>query len=489
MNQTHAKSARTVSTLGLFAGPLVAIALLASPPPAELSANGWAAAAIGTLMAIWWMTEALPLAVTALVPLVLFPVLQISSFQGAAEHYSHPLIFLFLGGFLLARAMERWQLHRRIALNVMRLGGRTPGSIIASLMAATALLSMWVSNTATTMVMLPIGISMVGILQQAYGDGDTGNREKCAAALMLGIAYAATIGGMGTLIGTPPNALFAGFMQQTYGVTIGFAQWMAIGVPVVIILLPITWLILTKVAFRFDPPTHSGQIERAVKDDFTQAPMGHGEKRTAAVMALAALAWVFTPLIKMALPGIALSDAGIAVAAAVLLFLVPADWSNRRFLLTWDEAVTIRWDVLILFGGGLSLAAAISDTGLAQWIASWLAAIADLPRPLLLLIVMAAIVLLGEIASNTAMAAIFLPIAGAAAVGFGEGPLSLILPVVLAASLGFMLPVATPPNAIIFGSRAVTIRNMLRAGALLDVVSIAIVLVIVLWLGPLVFGT
>jgi len=488
MDHTHAKGVHMARTIGFFAGPLVAIALLTLPPPAELSASGWAVAAVGALMAIWWMSEAIPLAVTALVPLVLFPVLHIGNFQNVAQSYAHPLIFLFLGGFLLARAMERWQLHRRIALTVMGLGGRTPEAIIASLMAATAFLSMWVSNTATAMVMLPIGLSLVGILQRAYdGDGGT-NREQCAAALMLGIAYAATIGGMGTLIGTPPNALFAGFMQQTYGVTIGFAQWMLVGVPVVIVLLPITWLILTRVAFRFAAPPRFDSLERAVMDGFSQASMGRGEKRTAAVMAGAACAWIFSPLLSKAAPGLVLSDAAIAMTAALSLFIVPADWSSRKFLLTWDEAKTIRWDVLILFGGGLALAAAISSSGLAQWMGSGLAVIANLPRPLFLLIVMAAVVFLGEIASNTAMAAIFLPIAGAAALGLGEGPLALVLPVVLAASLGFMLPVATPPNAIVFGSGAVTIQNMLRAGAVLDVVSILAVLALVLWLGPLVFG-
>ncbi len=473
---------------GFFAGPAMAALMLAAGPPQGLSAAGWAAAAVVVLMAVWWMTEAVPMAITALLPLVLFPPLGIGDIETAARPYAHPLIFLFLGGFMLARAMERWHLNVRLALWVARLGGERPDSVLASLMAATAFLSMWVSNTATTMVMLPIGQSMAAAMRGRLDAVSPGEGDKIAAAVMLGIAFSATIGGMGTLIGTPPNALFAGFMEQTYGVQIGFARWMAIGVPTVLVLLPLTWALLTRFAFRLSPEAARHGMAEARAGLEPAAAMSRGEKLVAAIMLATAAAWLANPLIARAFPGLGLSDAGIAVGAALALFLVPADWRKGEFLLSWADARTIRWDVLILFGGGLALAQAISDTGLAQWVGAGVGGFAQLPAPVLILGVMAVIVLLGELASNTAMAAIFLPVAGAAAIGLGKEPMALTLPVAMAASLGFMLPVATPPNAIVFGSGAVTMRQMLRAGALIDVTCVLAVALLVLTIGPLVFG-
>ena len=473
--------------IGLLAGPALALALALMPPPEGLSQQGWTVAAVVALMAVWWMTEAIPLAATALLPLIVFPLLQVSPLETAARSYAHPLIFLFLGGFLLARAMERWRLSHRLARRVMRLGGAKPDAVIASLMATTAFLSMWVSNTAATMVMLPIGLSMAGALRAQVEQAAAGEGAKIAATAMLAIAFSATIGGMGTLIGTPPNALFAGFMQQTYGVEIGFAQWMMVGIPAVLVLLPITWLILTRVAFPLTPDARQVELGPAGELDAIGA-MGRPEKLVALIMLMAAAAWLSRPLIASLWPGIGLSDAGIALTAALALFLLPADWRRGEFLLSWNDARTISWDVLILFGGGLALAQAINDTGLAAWIGESLKALDHLPRPVLLLLVMAIIVALGELASNTAMAAIFLPVAGAAAAGLGDAPLALAMPVALAASLGFMLPVATPPNAIVFGSGALRIGQMLRAGVLLDVLSVLAVAALVVTLGPLVFA-
>ncbi|MDH3920520.1 MAG: DASS family sodium-coupled anion symporter, partial [Rhodospirillales bacterium] len=470
--------------IGLVAGPLVAAAVLASPAPEGLSPQGWWTAGVGLLMAVWWMTEALPLAVTALVPLVLFPLLGLRGIEAVTPAYAHPLVFLFLGGFLLARAMHVWELDRRLALAVLRLAGTSPRRVIGGLMAVTAFLSLWVSNTATAMVMLPIGQSLIAAFaRQDEGRGEGTKGESVAPPLLLGIAYAATIGGMGTLVGTPPNALFAAFMAESYGVEISFVRWLLIGLPLVLVLLPLTWFVLTRVVFRVPD---RGTLETAGLA--APGPMSLGARLTAGVMLLVAVCWIFRPPLAAALPWLRLSDAGIAVTGALLLFLLPADIKAGRFLLTWREAAEIRWDVLILFGGGLALAAAIGQSDLADWIGARLAGLGALPLILLLLAVGALIVLLGELASNTAMAAVFLPVAGATALAMGEPAFVLALPVALFATLGFMLPVATPPNAVIFGSGAIEMRHMLKAGWLLDLLGIFVVALGVLTLGGWVLG-
>lgn len=478
---------RSVSMTGLVLGPLLFIIMFNVSPSEGLGSEGIAVAAVATWMAIWWMTEAVPLAVTALLPLALFPVLGVNALDRTAQSYAHPLIFLFLGGFILARAMEQWNLHKRLAFFVLRLGGSEPTAVIGSLMVATAFLSMWISNTATTMVMLPIGQALVATMRingSALNDKEMGD---FGAALMLGIAFAATIGGIGSLIGTPPNALFAGYMRESHGVEIGFAQWMLLGVPIVLVLLPITWLTLTRLSFRI-AVAGAGQRRTNIFDHLeTPGPMSRGEIMVAVLMLIVAALWIFRPLIQHLLPSLGLSDAGIAITAAVVLFILPVDLKGGERLIRWKEAATIRWDVLILFGGGLALAGAIADSGLAAWVGSTAIVFKSLPVIGLILIAAVIIVYLGELASNTAMAAIFLPIAGATAIGLGEDPLLLTLPVVLAASLGFMLPVATPPNAIVFGSGAVSAGQMLRAGALLDIIGIVVVMAIGLTLGPLVF--
>jgi len=464
--------------IGLAAGPLSAAVIFIAPPPEGLSPEGWHTAAVGIWMAIWWMTEALPLAVTALLPLILFPLLGVQSLPATSPSYAHPLIFLFLGGFLLARALHAWRLDERIALTVLRFSGASPRAMVGGIMAVTAFLSMWVSNTATTMVMLPIGLSIVATFDQ-----EAGAEAPVAPALLLGIAYAATIGGMGTIIGTPPNALFAAFMAKSHGVEVSFFRWMLIGVPLVLLLLPIAWLLLTRLAFRV------GAIDSAHTADMVAGKLAalgtvsRGERMVAGLMLAVAAAWIFRPLLETALPWLHLSDAGIAITGAALLFLLPADLKGGRFLLTWNEAAAIRWDVLILFGGGLALAEAIGGSDLAAWIGTQLAGLQALPLFLQLLTVGAVMVLVGELASNTAMAAVFLPIAGATAIGMGEPAFMLTLPVALFATLGFMLPVATPPNAIVFGSDAIEMKHMLRAGAILDAVGIVVVALAIMTLG------
>lgn len=440
--------------------------------------QGWWTAAVGIWMAIWWMTEALPLAVTAMLPLILFPMLGVRDIDATSPSYAHPLIFLFLGGFLLARAMNVWGLDIRLAMFVLRLAGTSPRRVIAAIMCVTAFLSMWVSNTATAMVMLPIGLSIAATFQGSRKDPADG----FAPALLLGIAYAATIGGMGTLIGTPPNALFAAFMAESHSIEIDFLGWMLIGVPILLVLLPITWFILTHLTFRIGGEQSPQTTKSIIEKLGTLPPMSRPELLVAGVVMLVAVCWIVRPLLAAVFPSLQLSDTGIAMAGAFLLFVLPADFKRGRFLLSWEEAALIRWDVLILFGGGLALATAIGESDVADWIGGHLIELQVLPLFLLLLTIGVLVVFIGELASNTAMAAVFLPVASATALGMGEPAFLLALPVALFATLGFMLPVATPPNAVIFGSGVLELRHMLRAGVILDIVGIFVVAAAVVFL-------
>ncbi len=469
--------------VGFVAGPMAALFILLTPPPAQLSVQGWWVAGVALWMAIWWMTEALPLVATALLPVVMFPLLGLSDIAVTAEKYAHPLIFLFLGGFLMARALNVWGLDRRLALKVMSIVGSSPRRLLAGIMLVTAFLSMWVSNTATSMVMLPIGLSIVATFSE-YREQDV---SRIAPAVLLGIAYAATIGGMGTIIGTPPNALFVAFMADTYGIEISFICWMLIGVPMLLLLLPLAWFILSRV-FHVEVQS-SQQATNAIIANLTAlASVSIAERLVGGVLILVAVCWVLRPLLVSVFPGLNLSDAGIAMTGALLMFMFPVNLTQGRFILSWKEASTIRWDVLILFGGGLALASAIGESDLANWIGAQLIVLGSLPMLLLLIAIGVLIVFVGELASNTAMAAVFLPIAGATALSMGEPVIVLALPVALFATLGFMLPVATPPNAIVFGSGAVEMRHMLKAGIILDIVGIVVVSLAIMTIGQWLFG-
>jgi len=460
-----------VAALANLIGIGFAIACVALPAGGGLSDGAQSVAGIGIMMAVLWITEAIPLAATALLPLVLFPLVGVASVDDLSSSYANPVIFLFLGGFLIARAIERWGLHRRLAFSILVRAGGDPKRIILSVMLVTAFLSLWISNTAAAMVAAPIAAS-VAVSRSVNDD--------FAPALMLGVAYAATIGGMGSLIGTPPNALFAAYMENAYGIVIGFGEWMLIGIPTVVILLPVTWLTLTRLVFRIEPDRADMALERL-------PGMAAAEIRVAIVAACTALLWILRPVISVYLPGLGLSDAGIAMTGAVVLFFLPAGGGQETRLLDWDTASTVRWDVLILFGGGLALASAITSTGLALWIGHEAEKMQGLPVFWIMVATAVIVVYLGELASNTCMAAIFLPVAGATAIGIGVDPLAFTLPVALAASIGFMLPVATPPNAIVFTNPAVDRTIMLRAGTPLDIVGIVVTLAIGVFLGPVVF--
>lgn len=471
---------------GILGGSALFAAMLVLPPPEGLEGTAWRVAAMAALMAVWWMTEAIPVAATALLPIALFPLLRVSGVTEAAAPYGNPLIFLFLGGFVIARAVERWNLHRRIALAVLSAVGTRPDRLIGGFMLATAGLSMWVSNTATSVMMLPIGLSVIGLLHADEGQTKPGTGEdRFALALLLGIAYSASIGGLATLIGTPPNALLAGFMEQTYGVTVGFFQWMLVGVPVSAVMLGTAWLLLTRILFRHAVPGIEG-AEALISGEIGKlGPMGREEKRVVAVFSCVALLWVFRPLLAHWLP---LTDPGIAILGALAMFLVPADLRRGVFLLDWDHAKRLPWGILLLFGGGLSLARAIDDSGLAAWIGELLTACAGWPAVAIVLLIAAIVVFLTELTSNTATAAVFLPVVASLGICIGHNPLLFAVPAALAASCAFMMPVATPPNAIVFGSGMVTVPQMARAGILLNLAAILVILLATYSLVLLVFG-
>lgn len=501
----------TRAWVGRFLGPILAVAAYYLLALGDLSDAGRGVAAVGVLMAVWWVSEALPLAATALLPIALFPLLGVSDVEAAAAPYANDVIFLFMGGFMLALAMQRWGLHRRIALRTVTAVGTKPVRVIGGFMIATGFLSMWVSNTATAVVMLPIGLSVLGLVFErvrgdvtvtsdtqvadiAEGDDDSG-AANFATCLMLAIAYAASIGSLATLIGTPPNLFMAGFLAESYGIEIGFGQWMLLGLPLAVVFMVLTWLVLTKIAYPITLKDIPGGRELFRSELQKLGPMSRGERLVLIIFVCTALLWIsrepltgWTWLTDL-LPGIAgLSDAGIAILAALALFAIPVDPRHGVFTLDWSSASKLPWGVLLLFGGGLSLAAAISSSGLDEFIGNSVAALGGVPTLVMVLVVVTAVVFLTELTSNTATAATFLPIVAGIAVGLDIDVLLLVVPAALAATCAFMLPVATPPNAIVFGSGHVTIPQMVRAGWRLNIIAIVLIPLAMYTLGALVLG-
>ncbi len=474
--------------IGLILGPVLALLMLLAEPPADLSEAGWRTAAAGVLMAVWWATEAVPIAVTALLPIVLFPMLGIKALPDTVTPYSNKVIYLFLGGFIVAFAMQRWNLHRRIALSILERVGSNGRSLVGGFMFASAILSMWVMNTSTTMMLLPIAVSIISVVHNNVDGLDEQDKKNFQYALLLGVAYGATIGGMSTLIGTAPNAMFASFMQTTYGVEIDFARWMLVGVPLSALMLPMAWLALTRWVFNVDFKT-SGEGRAALhrmKEEMGTITVP--EKRVAIVFVLMAFTWITRRLL-VELPGLsALDDSIIAMAGAVALFLIPSGDKADPLLLRWQYAEKLPWGVLILFGGGLALASAVSDTGLAHWLGGNLQTLGTLPVALLVVVAATMIIFLTELTSNIATTATFLPVVGAIAIEAGIDPIVLTVPVTFAASCAFMLPVATPPNAIVFGSGMLTIPKMIRAGMMLNLFGIVLVSTVALFLAPKFLG-
>ena len=474
---------------GLWMGPIVALSMFITAAWQDsMPHNAWIVAGVGLWMAIWWSTEAIPVAATAFIPLVSFPLLQVVPIKAVAQSYAHPTIFLFLGAFLLALSVEKWALHRRIALSVLVRTGTDGRKLILGFMMAGALLSMWMTNTSTAMMLLPIATSVAAmVIEKSSGVSDD-DKKAFQVALLLALAYATTIGGMSTIIGTPPNVLLAGFIEETYGIQIAFFDWMLIGLPLALVLLPLGWVVLTRVAFRVEVPA---SLETAGVIDSMRKEMGAmtSPERRVGLLFLAVVAlWMARKWLNE-VPGLeGLSDAGIVMTAALLLFVIPSGHGSPARLMQWDDVARLPWGVLILFGGGLALAAQVSSSGLAVWLGESLLPVAGLGTLVLVAAAAGLVVFLTELTSNLATAATFLPVVAAIAAQSGIEPLVLCVPVTLAASCAFMLPVATPPNAIVFSSGALTIPQMIRAGILMNIIAMMTLTLLAVILVPTVFS-
>ncbi len=492
-----ASASRTpVQIVGLFLGPVAAItAWLALAPAVEGQQARMMAVVV--LMAIWWMTEAIPLAATSLVPFVVFPLLGIAAPGEVASSYINPIIFLFLGGFFIALAMERWQLHRRIALAIIDAVGSEPRRIVLGFLLAAGFLSMWLSNTATAVMMLPIGLAIVLKVEDAFGV------ERCrglSLSLMLAIAYGASIGGVATLVGTPPNLVFARVYASSFpeAASVTFGQWILFGVPFAVVMLALVWLMLTRFLCRVDPAL---RLDAATIRDERKGlgAMSYEEKIVAAVFCLTAALWVFRSDLTLGfvtIPGWArlwapfagLHDGTIAIAMALLLFVIPQRGGFRNGAILENGIISkAPWGIVLLFGGGFALADGFVASGLSEWLAGKFTGLEGTPAPFAILMVSTGINFLTELTSNTATTQMILPLLASMSAGLGVHPLPLMIAGTLSASMAFMMPVATPPNAIVFGSGRIRMGEMVRIGILINLVSIAVTFAVVWFFLPLIF--
>ena len=477
-----------IKQIGLWSGPLAfLLMLLTSSAQEAMSREAWVVAGVGLWMATWWSTEAIPVAATAFIPLVSFPLLQVMPVKAVAQSYAHPTIFLFMGAFVLALAVEKWSLHRRIALTVLLKTGTDGRRLILGFMVAAALLSMWMTNTSTAMMLLPIAASVAATVAEKAVGASVEEKRRFQVALLLALAYATTIGGMSTIIGTPPNVLLAGFIEETYGLQIAFFDWMLIGLPLALVLLPLGWVVLTRVAFHVDvpPSAEAANVISGMRREM--GAMTSPEVRVGLLFLSVVLLWMSRKWLNHVSGLEGLSDAGIVMAAALLLFVIPSKKGSVTRLMEWEDVGRLPWGVLILFGGGLALAAQVSSSGLAVWLGESLLPVANLGTLALIVAAAGLVVFLTELTSNLATTATFLPVIAAIAAQSGIEPLILCVPVTLAASCAFMLPVATPPNAIVFSSGVLTIPEMVRAGFVMNLVALVVLTLLATLAVPLVF--
>lgn len=436
------------------------------------------AAAVGVLMGVWWITEAIPIHVTGLVPLALLPALGVGSAEEIARPYAEPIIFLFLGGMLIGRAMEVSGLHLRFAYMVVGAAGVRPFMLVGGVLLTTAFLSMWVSNTAATVMMLPIGVSIIALVAEKSQALSEKARNDFSSAIILAIAFGASIGGVGTIVGTPPIGLFAGHIGKTTSEPVSFKEWLPFGLAALALMLPACWLVLTRIAFRVGAQHVPGVAERLREARRELGPVTAWEWGVTAVFSLACIGWLTSSYT-------GLKDGAVAVAAAILLFIIPAGRSGRQ-LLRWKEAAQVPWGVLLLFGGGLSLAETLKNQGIDSAIASLGVGLGGMPLLPVLFIVALVAILLTEFANNTALVAAALPVADALADSLGVPRAALLVTITLAASLGFAMPAGTAPNALVFSSGRIGMRRMIKAGLVLDV--LAAILVPLLVVGAMKLG-
>ncbi|SEI89828.1 solute carrier family 13 (sodium-dependent dicarboxylate transporter), member 2/3/5 [Cyclobacterium xiamenense] len=466
--------------IGLILGPIAFLGTYFFASPEGLSESGTSLLAITFWIAIWWITEAIPIAATALLPLVIFPLTGVMGIKATSIPYSDPMVLLYMGGFMIAVSIEKWNLHKRIALQIISFLGTDLKKIILGFMVATAFLSMWISNTATSLMMLPIAIAVVMQVSQS----NEAVQQTLGQSLMLGIAYSASIGGLATIIGTPTNVILVGVVKSTYGIEISFGEWMLIGFPIALGLLLICWYYLVNWAFHFPKTLKLRGGKEEIKRQLTElGPISRQEKRVLWVFIAVSFSWISRSfLLQQFVP--ALTDTIIALTGVLLLFVIPAGNDKKEQLLDWKVAEKIPWGILILFGGGLALAEGFQETGLANWIGEQFIQLQNFPFWLFLLLIIAAVNFLTEITSNVATASMLLPILAAVALAMGVHPYGLMIGATMAASCAFMLPVATPPNAVVFGSGYLTIPVMMRTGFFLNLLSIAFILMLILFYLP-----
>lgn len=460
-----------VERTGFWVGLAAFLAMLVLPAPAGLSPDGWRVAALMALMAIWWMTEALPLAATAMLPFLLMPLLGVGKADEVAANYYSPVIFLVLGGSLIALAIERAGLHRRIAHAIVARGGTSPRALVFAYMAATALVSMFVANTATAVIMLPMALALIHSL---VPEGqDAGEHRPFAAALVLGVAYAASLGGLGTLVGSPTNAISAGLIEKTTGYRIDFLGWLAFGIPIVLTSVPLAWWLLMRTLKVPKPSLDAATVMAAIG---SPGAWSVAEKRLVPIFVTTVLLWVSLPLLKT-LPGLGRLDDGMVAVAAGLALLLTGDGKTGR-LLHWSDTKRAPWDVLLLYGGGLALAEGITGTGLAAWMGTQLEAVGGLPVWIVALLLTAIVVLVTEFASNVATASGFMPVIAGLVVVTGIAPEYLAIPAAVAASWGFMMPAGTGANALAFATGYPRVPDFIRAGFWLDLLGVPLIVAI-----------
>ena len=473
-------SVTKTKNIGLVSGPLsfILVILFFHPEGLTLQANAIIASTVW--MAIWWITEAIPISVTALLPIILFPLTGGLELSETTASYGHKYVFLYLGGFIIAIAMQKWNLHKRIALNIISFIGTNVIKIILGFMVATAFLSMWISNTATAVMMLPIAMAIV---DQLKDNPDTIENENkiFGKALMLGIAYSASIGGISTLIGTPPNLILAGVVEETFGYEITFSTWFKFGFPISLILLFLCWKYLTGIAFKFEQKSFPGGIKEIKKQLQKIGTISYEEKLVALIFTLTAIAWVTRDILKLIIPVI--DDTIIVMISALIIFLLPTNDKKRR-LINWEEASKLPWGILLLFGGGMALASGFKESGLALWIGTQMTLLDGINLFLLVFVLIASVNFLTEITSNLATTAMLLPILYPMAMTIDVHPFILMVSAAVAASCAFMLPVATPPNAVVFGSGYLRIPDMVRVGIWMNVLSIILLSVFVYYVLP-----
>ena len=471
-----------LKTIGFWLGIISFLLVLYLPNPEGLSSEGRITAAVFLLMGIWWAFEAIPLQVTALMPLILFPLLSVEEIAVISREYMNKVQFLFAGGFIIALAIQKWNLHKRVALNILKFSGLNSRGIVASFMVASAVLSMWVMNTSTAIMLLPVGISVIKVISDTVNDISDNQKFNFQLCLLLGIAYAASVGGIATPIGTSPNGVLIQFASNNYDYDIGFANWISIGLPITLGLGPLIWIFLTRIIF---PVNFSATQESKEKLNLMLkelGPMSNEEKKVIVVFLITAFFWIFRQLIDN-LPGLSLlDDSVIAITGAISLFFINES-NNKNKLLMWDDVQSgFPWGLIFLFGGGMALAYVVNDSGLALWLASLIPSETYFWIILLTIIVM--VVLLTELTSNLTTTITFLPVVASVGLNMGIDPLLLILPLTISASCAFMLPVATPPNSIVYASNLIPIQKMVRAGIFINVSSILYVFIISYFLIP-----